>query len=509
MSEGRLGYYAMLIKANAWNHIPKFLRYMLLACSMIFIVIYFAIVFFQIRYPFELHWMEGSFVDEVSRILSGQKLYVSPSLEFVPFMYTPLYFYVAAFMSKLVGIGFLPLRLVSFISILVCFIFIFLIVSRETRSKYSGILASCLFAATLHISGNSFVAAGVDSLFLSFLLVAVFLIRFATSTWSWVLAGVLISLSVLTKQTALVISIPIMIYCFLANRRGAAFLIGTVVTLVSITLILDYTNERWLPYYVFYLLRQHAVEGTMFAYFWIHDIIQSLPIAFSLSIFYVGAWLSHSAKKSFLFYVLVAIGMLGGSWLSRLHSGGGSNGLMPAYAVIAIICGLFVTILKSIEVASIDKRKSLESFVYIICIIQFVSLIWNPLTQIPTREDSEAGRELIQTIARTEGEVWIPYHGYLATMAGKNSHAHIMAIWDVLRGDNGQASIDLINGIRQAIREKRFSLIILDDVDWFSKETNIEEYYVRQGPVFTNETVFWPIADKSNRPQFFYVPKGQ
>jgi 4-amino-4-deoxy-L-arabinose transferase-like glycosyltransferase len=48
------------------------------------------------------------------RVLQHQPLYVPPQIAFIPFEYPPLYFWVSALVAKIVGIGFFPLRLVSF-----------------------------------------------------------------------------------------------------------------------------------------------------------------------------------------------------------------------------------------------------------------------------------------------------------------------------------------------------------------------------------------------------------
>jgi hypothetical protein len=68
--------------------------------------VYILIACYRIRSPFEIEWFEGTLVDHVQRILNGESLYVAPSLKFVPCMYTPLYYFVAAVVAKLTGIGF-------------------------------------------------------------------------------------------------------------------------------------------------------------------------------------------------------------------------------------------------------------------------------------------------------------------------------------------------------------------------------------------------------------------
>ena len=494
------------MKTNTLDWTTKFLRYLLLSVAILFIIVYLILAFLRIGYPFELEWMEGGSVDHVIRILSGQKLYVSPSLEFVPFIYTPVYFYLSAVLSKIVGIGFLPLRLISFISSLGCLFVIFLMVKGETGSNFSGIVASSLFAATFRISGAWFDIARADSLFLFFLLAGLYLIKFRESTKSYVLAGVLFSLSFLTKQIALVISLPIMVYCVLLNRRRSIYFIGAVVMIVGVsTYLLNWIHDGWYNYYVFDLPRQHSIAKSVFLDFWTKDIISTLSIACIMSIFYLFTELLNSNRKDFLFYFLMLIGLLGGAWLSRLHTGGYDNVLFPAYAALSILFGLAIhTAFEFIRAASAGKWKSMQICVYLICIIQFFGLRYNPIAQIPTQKDLEAGGAFINTMSQLSGDILVPYHGYLPTLAGKRSNAHHQAVSDVLRGKDCPAKAQLIDQISRAIREKRFDAIILGSV-WFRELT--ETHYTIQRRIFDNENVFWPVTGMRTRPSYIFVPK--
>ena len=74
-------------------------------------------------------------VCHVGRILAGQKLYVKPTIEFVPFVYQPFFYYVATLAAKMVGLNYLALRLVSHLATLGVLILIFDYVRRDTGSK--------------------------------------------------------------------------------------------------------------------------------------------------------------------------------------------------------------------------------------------------------------------------------------------------------------------------------------------------------------------------------------
>ena len=142
--------------------ITRILRYAVLAASVWYVGVYLVVAWQRLPYPFELEWMEGGSVDHVVRVLRHENLYIPPQIAFIPFEYPPLYFYVSALVAKIVGIGYFPLRLVSFASSLLCFAAIYKIVKAESRSTFSGILAAGLFAATFRISGAWFDRRGAS-----------------------------------------------------------------------------------------------------------------------------------------------------------------------------------------------------------------------------------------------------------------------------------------------------------------------------------------------------------
>ncbi len=503
---------------SVFHWVSRILKCLLLAIAAGYIFLYLFVALSRIQYPFELEWLEGSLVDHVRRILAGQRLYVIPSLEFIPFFYTPLYFYLSAGVSKILGVGFFPLRLISFIASLGCFAVLYLIVERETKSRFSAFLSASLFAATFRASGAWFDIARVDSLFLFFLLAAVYAVRFKTSLNWTVLAGALISLSFLTKQTALIISLPIMLYCVYADWRRSIFLIGIVASVVTgTTLLLDNIHDGWYAYYIFRVPAHHAIIRNMFVDFWTKDLLLALPVACLMSAWCLYAKFSYMTRKTFLFYFLMTGGMVGASWLSRLHEGGYDNVLMTAYAALSILFGLTVhTAIRWLRTMSLGVRSPGETAIYLACITQFAFLVYNPIRQIPTRQDLQAGRELIGMLALVDGEIYLGDHGYLSSLAGKTSYAHEETMYTVWAGDPGLGRTKLTEEVEQAIRGKKFSAIILD-ADRFRKiwfdgldDNDFRGYCTRQKPIFDDPSVFWPVTGVRVRPEvvIYLCPKG-
>src|SRR5258706_13386436 len=75
------------------------------------IAIYIFIAASRMAYPFTLEWIEANTFIHVVRVMQGQPLYVAPTFDFIPLIYTPLYFYVAAPLASLSGHVMLAMRL--------------------------------------------------------------------------------------------------------------------------------------------------------------------------------------------------------------------------------------------------------------------------------------------------------------------------------------------------------------------------------------------------------------
>ena len=97
-----------------------------------FVALYLGFSLQRIAHPFELEWMEGGSLEHLMRVLRGEPLYVTPSIEFVPFPYPPFYYYLGAIVSKLTGPSFLPLRIISLAASLGTAWIVHLFVRRET-----------------------------------------------------------------------------------------------------------------------------------------------------------------------------------------------------------------------------------------------------------------------------------------------------------------------------------------------------------------------------------------
>jgi hypothetical protein len=72
--------------------------------------------FARFAYPYDLEWMEGGMLTHAAQLDEGRTMYRAPSVDFIPYLYTPLYPTVLAALGKLFGLGYQVGRAVSIVS---------------------------------------------------------------------------------------------------------------------------------------------------------------------------------------------------------------------------------------------------------------------------------------------------------------------------------------------------------------------------------------------------------
>ncbi len=487
---------------------PKLFRYLVFAFAAVYLVEYLYLVVSRIGYPYELEWIEGGMLQVVQRVVNGQHIYVSPGIEYVPFLYPPAYFYLSAGFALIFGDGFFPLRLVSVLASIVSFATIFCIVREETGDGWTAFFSMGLFAASYRVTGAWLDIARVDSLFLAFTLLAIYFARGKASFWKTTVCGIFSVLAILSKQTAFIICIPIFIGLLFRNwKQGAAYLgiVGT--TLVAFILIVNQKTDGWYTFFVYGLLSQQTQWLPLeFINFWKADLIIHLPISLILSAFFLVEKYKQE-RVGFLSWFLVLTGMVGSSFLSRVKIGGYENVLLPMFAIFCILSGMGLHRLYKALVQSKSWRSG-TSLLYMACLFQFAILAYNPFAQIPTKEDLREGNQFVAYLSSLEGKIYLPDHGYLLSLAGKEEYAHHSAIWDVMRTDQDNKGKDILTPILDGfIQNQFFDVIIMDEEGNFCCR-DIETYYINTGEVFTNPSTFYPVTGDGRRPTYIHVSQS-
>ena len=307
-------------------------------------VIYLYVALRRIGYPYELEWLEGGTVEIVRRVADGQSIYVQPSVHYVPYPYTPLYFWLSGGLAHLTGVGFLPLRLVSLLSSLGACAVLWRIVWRETGDPVAGVLASGLFTATFAVSGAWLDIGRVDSLALLLLLVAMYRARWAEGIGGGLVVGTLTFLAFMAKQSDAVAMVPVLLVLMVTRRRVGVAAARTRARRSSSDRPSSSTrtSHGWYGYYVFEELIHQGELSSVWRTYFTKDLRHVVwAIGIGLAALAIGGRRGRGpCSMDWLYWSSAIGGLLLSSLVSRLHSGGGPDVLIPAFAGTALLGGL-------------------------------------------------------------------------------------------------------------------------------------------------------------------------
>jgi hypothetical protein len=474
------------------------------------VIAYLWVALHRIGYPFELEWLEGGAVSIVQRVDAGHALYVQPSLHYVAWPYPPLYFWLSGAVAQVTGVGFLALRIVSLTASLGTFAVIFALVRSDTRDRVAGLCAVGVFAATFRLTGAWLDIGRVDSLFLLLLLSAVLVARRASSWRRGVPVGVLLFLAFFTKQTALVAALPLLAWLLVRRPRvGASALATLVVLVVGSTLLMNAVSHGWYGYYVFGELGHQPVAWRWVTAFWGHDLVHPLGIALLVGAAGVlGRWASRRQgpfRPDVLgFDLAVVLGLVGASWVGRLHSGGWDDVLIPAAAAVALLVGHAGAALRR---ATPPRRRWLVTALLAgPLVVQLGQLRYSLSAQIPTAADRQAGDRLVATLRQLPGQVVVLDHPWYAAMAGKAPSAHEEAIYEVLRSGDGRGRTALLQDLPRAVTSRRTGAVVLDNTDDERGFADVlrQEFVLAPAPIVSGGA-FYPVTDQKLRPTELFV----
>lgn len=468
----------------------------------------------RMGYPFELEWMEGSIVEHVQRVLDGKPIYASPSVEFVPYLYNPLYYYVSALVAKAMGNGTSTLRFVSFCCTLALFATLYHLVARESKSRLCAVLTLGVFAATFGLNGQWFDLARTDTLFIALLLGSAWCVRFAERKRGLLVGAALFCLAFLAKQTALpsLVALALGAWALHGSRRSLWFTVPAVLLTGGSVLCLNLWTGGWYWYYAFMVPFGHTTDAraALVLDFWRVETLAQLPVPTLSFIVLLASPQGGTRRGPWLFYVLFCACQLTAAYLVRIHGGSYLNDLIPAHIGLSIAFGLVLAAgferAKELGPAWLERARLIGG---IVAAVQLAALMYNPQAMLPKAGDLEAGMAFIEHLREAPGEVFVPQHPNLERLAGKPSHAAFQAMSDMLllQADPFDAKGTLYRAFHEAFASHRFSTIVLDHRDrWFFQD-DLHDYY-RPADVtwFQQPDVFFPITGGPCRPDWVYLP---
>jgi Dolichyl-phosphate-mannose-protein mannosyltransferase len=477
---------------------PRAARLAASLAGLVAIGAYLYIALSRLTYPFALEWLEGNSLVEVHRILTGQPLYPAPAAGYVPDGYPPLYFAVSAGAARVLGVSYLPLRLVSLLSSLSCLALLARLVQRETGSITAGTGAAGVFAATYLATDTWFDVGRVDSLFLALSMGGLYAARWMRGPRGAIAAGVLLAAAALTKQTGLAEGFAVIAVLMAGPRRRLACVAGlTAVMVVGIsTLVLALTSGGWYLYYVFEQMAEHSLSGSGFGWFWT-ALLSTMGIA-------AGAALIGARRvPPVLLAGCAALAVEG--YAALVHHGGGLNDVLPAYLAVAVLAGLAL---------GSGSAWWITSAAGVLVLAQSALLLtgFHPSRAIPSSADRAVGQRLIAGMQAVGGIIAVPADPGLSVLAGMVPTAHEDAVHDVLRATDQTAIASFRRSAANAIATRRFSAIITDGPGLPPGYPLSLSRYYRQCPqpllAGIPAALFRPVAGVGIRPASVWLPRG-
>ncbi len=474
-------------------------------------------------YPYDLEWMEGGELCHALRLLDGKPLYAPPSVDFIPYLYTPLYPALLAALAKLFGLGYRLGRAVSILSTLGATVAGYRFAARHGGSRAAALVAMALPAAAYVRTGTFYDLVRPDALWLFLTTAAVLLVYRAARPSDDGRARPAAPPS--RRHLTIALAALLFVAAFYAKQTASVFMVGAAIALVFLDWRLVPTfgatlaavglpalwlsnraSDGWFWIYVSRLHRGHdffaarafgetplvlaAIVGpALLVIPWALARRRSPALGYAAWMALVGAaasclgfgtqWAYVNAYIPGVFFPSLAIGVAAGRLVTA------SEERVPRLrpAVVFALCAaslalrahdcLFIVGGKPFSPAHVDEGQV------------------RPL--VPTDGDRAAGDRLVARLRAAPGEVLIPFHPFYAHLAGKRTWLHRMGVMDVERGGLG-----VPRGLAEAIRERRFALAIFDNKVagnwemWPGLRATYREVEPSVGPPVVSGAVTWP-----------------
>lgn len=487
-------------KRTVSSHLP-FLPFVVLS-AWVFVVL--ARVFLsRLSYPLDLEWMEGGILTHALRLGRGQPLYAEPSVDFVSFLYTPLYPAVLCALSKIFGLSYVLGRAVSILAFSGALVFLVAAVRAVAQQFESeelpavataaGLLGAAAVCLAFPFCGAFYDLVRGDSLWLFFVSAGLYSCSPGRSMRWIVLGALLLVLGFFTKQTAAPFMVAAAASVALTSgiERGLVFSAVAFGSTTAAILVGQYLTDGWLWIYIY---RLHQSHETLFERIWpetprvLFDYGFMLLVPIAACLLFVG-FRRRLSRRLFYWASMAATGLATAA-VSSATQGAYDNAYIPAVyfgALLSAACAVELPALAADLGASADGavwslgerhgpwRGSLRAFSLLgLGLLSAHAMIrWlDPAPHVPTQQDRAEARRFLAYLTEQGPEILVPSHPFYSVLAGGSGHLHVMGVNDVylwpraITSDPGRdtAIRDRFRGsIMSSFRSRRWKMVIQDD----------------------------------------------
>ena len=459
----------------------------------------------RLTFPLDLEWMEGGVLVHAQRIAGGKGIYVTPSLDFIPFLYTPLYPGLLALLSFVAPLGYVLGRVVSILALIAALVALVLASVGEATERggkvfaaLAGIAGAGVVVASFAFTGHFYDLVRSDSLLLALEAAALYLALCGQGWRSAAVAGLLIALGFFAKQTATIVGVGIGLGLLVTNlRRGLVYGVAAAVALAAGVGLLVKTSGGWFWTYIFKLHQSHAFRKEAVSDIaWPFTQQFAWPLFTALILATIGLALSRKLKRSDAILWAAALAGEAAALIGFATQWADSNAFVPAIFFPAFAAAVLVARLVGV---AMEGQKWGAVTVAAVAVILLggqslhtappspvrgpnrwpVLLGWPGLghalptlaSAVPSAQDRAAAARLLGELRGLPSPLFIPFHTYYAVLAGKQPFVHRMGVRDV------EAALGRAKGLDQAILEQRFAAIVLDWKSYPGEWPNLDRRY--------------------------------
>jgi hypothetical protein len=457
----------------------------------------------RLSYPLDLEWMEGGTLTHALRLARGQPLYAEPSVDFVSFLYTPLYPAVLCVLSKIFGLSYLLGRAVSILAFSGALVFLVAAVrgiaqqyqSDELRAVATpaGLLGAAAVCLAFPFCGAFYDLVRCDSLWLFFVSAGLYSCSPGRSTSRVLLGALLLVCGFFTKQTAapFMVAAAALVALTSGIKRGLAFSAVAFGSTAAAILVGQHLTDGWLWIYIY---RLHQGHETLVERIWPetprilvdYGFMLVVPIAACL----VVVACRRRVSRRLVYWASMAATGLATAAVGSATQGAYDNAYIPAVYFGALLSAACVVELPALAaglrasgdgvVWSIGERHrpwlgSLRIYGLLgLGLLSAHAMIrWlDPSPQVPSQRDRAEAKRLLAYLTEQGPEIFVPCHPFYNVLAGGGGHLHIMGVNDVyswprtITSDPGRdtAIKDRFRGsVMSSFRSRRWKMVIQDD----------------------------------------------
>ncbi len=438
----------------------------------------------RIGYPLDLEWMEGGMLVHALRVERGECLYCAPSVDFVSFLYTPLYPALLAVLAKIVPLGYVLGRAVSLAGFAAGCAALLAAAWRRSPGPVgitAGLLGLGAVAVAFPFCGAWYDLVRNDSLWLGLMAWSLFFLVEGDSLWSLGVAALAAALALLTKQTAapMILAGSVAVAVLGRPLRGLGFLLGGGGLSALALWVGNRATGGWMWVYVYQL---HQAHETYWIRVWRQTPLELLRYEWAL-LLVPALWGVWALRRRQWDPRTAAWTLLAGAGI--LVSAGGSA-TQGAYLNARIPGVFFVALAASVAAAALGGRRPSRTRVArwqadapatLLAALgllagQVLAHSYDPKPHVPDPGQWEAAWNFLDRLRDLGPRVFVPYHPWYNVLAGGPGHLHIQGVSDVSdwvrRPVTGDPRRDAVlrrrarEEIRRSFLEHRWSAVLHD-----------------------------------------------